>query len=517
MARTVRTVRKSKEEVHYPRHGKELWQIMEEAKEQGQLRKVMEEEFRHPVSMTGVWECREYFHIEDEKGYEGSIALLSMRALLATMEGELEEARHYANLLCEEPQELDEKKLTQEEFFHLMLEMVLPDTTDKRFFQIILFLARIQTQPIQSLILSACRPTILNGFRDFTPFGKYLVTYKKEITEAVQALYGNSGKGVYEVALAEWNYQNNKCFDALVLVTGTIPLLESEQDVQCLFVAMALQFRILLVNGQTKMAEPYIKKIRERIQRGGRDELESSLDALECRAALYGGNMERIEAWLEYQAPDENKELYMMDMYAYLIKIRCYLLNGKHMMAIVLAKRLINLIEPVNRYMDLCECYMLSAMACYKAKDNKRLCEELQKALDLAKQYGYYRLLADEGACMVEMLKIYHKEAGADSFTENVLDLAGSVASHFPDYLKSPGEHYGALTEREAEVLRLMARGMSNDMIAEELDKKVGTVKFHTANIFKKLKVQNRQQAVERGYEIGFIGLEKGGTDEKKK
>lgn len=296
----------------------------------------------------------------------------------------------------------------------------------------------------------------------------------------MQTLYGNSGKGVYEVALAEWNYQNNKCFDALVLVTGTIPLLESEQDVQCLFVAMALQFRILLVNGQTKMAEPYIKKIRERIQRGGRDELESSLDALECRAALYGGNMERIEAWLEYQAPDENKELYMMDM-------------------------------------DLCECYMLSAMACYKAKDNKRLCEELQKALDLAKQYGYYRLLADEGACMVEMLKIYHKEAGADSFTENVLDLAGSVASHFPDYLKSPGEHYGALTEREAEVLRLMARGMSNDMIAEELDKKVGTVKFHTANIFKKLKVQNRQQAVERGYEIGFIGLEKGGTDEKKK
>ena len=112
MARTVRTVRESKEEVHYPRHGKELCQIMEEAKEQGQLRKVMEEEFRHPVSMTGVWECREYFHIEDEKGYEGSIALLSMRALLATMEGELEEARDYADLLCEEPQELDEKKLT---------------------------------------------------------------------------------------------------------------------------------------------------------------------------------------------------------------------------------------------------------------------------------------------------------------------------------------------------------------------------------------------------------------------
>lgn len=259
MARTVRTVRKSKEEVHYPRHVKELCQIMEEAKEQGQLRAVMEEEFKKPVSMTGIWECRSYFHMEDENGYEGDTVLLSIRALLATMEGKLKEARCYADMLCEAPAP-DEEELTREKFFRLILEMVLPDTTDKRFFQIVCFLERIHTKPIQSLILSACRPSILDGFRDFTPYGKYLVSYKDEITKSVQTLYGNSGKGVYEVALAEWNYQNNKCFDALVLVTGTIPLLESEQDVQCLFVAMALQFRILLVNGQTKMAEPYIKK-----------------------------------------------------------------------------------------------------------------------------------------------------------------------------------------------------------------------------------------------------------------
>ena len=85
MARTVRTVRKSKEEVHYPRHVKELCQIMEEAKEQGQLRAVMEEEFKKPVSMTGIWECRSYFHMEDENGYEGDTVLLSIRALLATI------------------------------------------------------------------------------------------------------------------------------------------------------------------------------------------------------------------------------------------------------------------------------------------------------------------------------------------------------------------------------------------------------------------------------------------------
>ena len=96
VARTVRTVRKSKEEVHYPRHVKELCQIMEEAKERGQLRAVMEEEFKKPVSMTGIWECRSYFHMEDENGYEGDTVLLSIRALLATMEGKLKRG----TLLC---------------------------------------------------------------------------------------------------------------------------------------------------------------------------------------------------------------------------------------------------------------------------------------------------------------------------------------------------------------------------------------------------------------------------------
>ena len=113
---TIRTVRKSKDEVHYPRHVKELCQIMEEAKEQGQLRVVMEEEFKKPVSMTGIWECRSYFHMEDENGYEGDTVLLSIRALLATMEGKLKEARCYADMLCEAPAP-DEEELTREKFF----------------------------------------------------------------------------------------------------------------------------------------------------------------------------------------------------------------------------------------------------------------------------------------------------------------------------------------------------------------------------------------------------------------
>ena len=54
-------------------------------------------------------------------------------------------------------------------------------------------------------------------------------------------------------------------------------------------------------------------------------------------------------------------------------------------------------------------------------------------------------------------------------------------------------------------VLRLMAQGMSNDEIADKLGKKTGTIKFHSNNIFRKLQVQNRQQAVNRGREIDLL------------
>ena len=68
MARTVRTVRKSKEEVHYPRHVKELCQIMEEAKKSRDSLEVMEEEFKKPVSDRHLG-VQGYFHMEDENGY----------------------------------------------------------------------------------------------------------------------------------------------------------------------------------------------------------------------------------------------------------------------------------------------------------------------------------------------------------------------------------------------------------------------------------------------------------------
>ena len=61
------------------------------------------------------------------------------------------------------------------------------------------------------------------------------------------------------------------------------------------------------------------------------------------------------------------------------------------------------------------------------------------------------------------------------------------------------------LSERELEVLRLVARGLSNREISERLFLAVNTVKGHNQKIFDKLQVQSRTEAVARARELGLL------------
>jgi DNA-binding NarL/FixJ family response regulator len=70
---------------------------------------------------------------------------------------------------------------------------------------------------------------------------------------------------------------------------------------------------------------------------------------------------------------------------------------------------------------------------------------------------------------------------------------------------RRPGLQEAGLTEREAEVLRLMATGLSNVEISEQLFVSVQTVKTHVGNVLSKLHARDRTQAVITAYESGFV------------
>jgi len=105
------------------------------------------------------------------------------------------------------------------------------------------------------------------------------------------------------------------------------------------------------------------------------------------------------------------------------------------------------------------------------------------------------------------------KRASPETIVQAVRIVADGDSLLFPAAIRTLAGRYAdphgtplaGLTQREADVLRLMARGRSNTEIADELFVGVQTVKTHVGNVLTKLGARDRTQAVIAAYDSGFV------------
>jgi LuxR family maltose regulon positive regulatory protein len=171
-----------------------------------------------------------------------------------------------------------------------------------------------------------------------------------------------------------------------------------------------------------------------------------------------------------------------------------------------LAGRLLARAEIEERMNTSIEVLIVQALAHLAQRQRTEALVAVTRALELAAPGGYIRVFVDEGRPMAGLLHDVAAKGVMPAYLQTLLAAFPNRGSQIPprDTLQ-PQELTEPLSERELEVLRLVAAGHSNRAIATVLTIEVGTVKRHIHSVLGKLGTPSRTAAVARAQALGLI------------
>jgi LuxR family maltose regulon positive regulatory protein len=266
--------------------------------------------------------------------------------------------------------------------------------------------------------------------------------------------------------------------------------------------------------------------------------------ALQAHIALAQGNIRAAIHWADGCSLSVNDDLSYLYEREYLTLARVHIAQGRANPSgpfledtLVLLERLLVDAQPKARMHSVIEILVLKALALDVRGELPAALDTLKHALTLAEPEGYVRIFLDEGAPLMRLLtQVGEADPSQLGYVQTLLAhqkvLSGNIPLSSPDNERSrqqplveplkvasgnpPASSLDndrsrqqslaePLSERELEVVQLMAAGASNEEIADHLVIAVGTVKRHVSNILSKLAVSNRTQAVARARELGLL------------
>ncbi len=151
----------------------------------------------------------------------------------------------------------------------------------------------------------------------------------------------------------------------------------------------------------------------------------------------------------------------------------------------------------------LIEALVLQALAFWGLANKRQATFALTRALELARPDGYVRVFVDEGATMRRMLERAARTGVEPDYTAALLAAFGPPMGQAPE-AEIPAA-VEPLSAREIELLCLIAAGLSTRETARQLVVAVETVRTHLTNIYGKLQVHSRVQAVQRARELDLL------------
>jgi LuxR family maltose regulon positive regulatory protein len=262
-------------------------------------------------------------------------------------------------------------------------------------------------------------------------------------------------------------------------------------------------------------ADQLLGQALRRVRRWGNEFVEPQLEALAALLVLRRhGDMSVVNRWAETSRLSHEDQPDYVKEYQHLVFARWLIATGKAKQALSLLGRVLPAAEKGGRQRTVIENLILQALGHEAAGNDAEAIKPLEKALILAQPENFVRTFIDEGEPVSKLLLELLKQKGKRWETEKpellryVVKLKDALGPTAPVptarmaatesealpwwYVEDP------LSDRELEVLQHVARGLSNQEIADKLFLSAGTVKRHMSNIYQKLDVHSRTQALER-------------------
>jgi LuxR family transcriptional regulator, maltose regulon positive regulatory protein len=231
------------------------------------------------------------------------------------------------------------------------------------------------------------------------------------------------------------------------------------------------------------------------------------IPAMKARIRIAQGRMDDALAWARAAKVSVDDDLSYLREYEHVTLGRMVLV-GSATAALPFLGRLQTAAQSGGRMGSVIEILILQSLGQQALGNQRGALDALAQALALAEPEGYLRVFLDEGTRMRDLLKTATARGLAGEYTRRVL-----AAFDAPVPLEAPVAGASAaaavgihpLTTRELEILRLIAGGLRNREIADELSISAATVKRHVANAYGKLGVGHRTEALARAAELDLL------------
>jgi LuxR family maltose regulon positive regulatory protein len=269
--------------------------------------------------------------------------------------------------------------------------------------------------------------------------------------------------------------------------------------------------RITATQGDYPAALEQLREAEHRYQATAVPDVQP-IAALEARIWLQQGQVARALHRAQQQALSLHNDLRYEDEFAHITLARILIAAGRQQQsddhfreALELLERLQQAAETGERTGSLIEICLLQAIA-YQARGEDSAADGfLARSLRLAEPEGFLQVFVDEGPTIQALLARSLARNPQPAYAKQVLNHIRRQSNGAPLSPETNQILIEPLSKRELEILQLLAGGHSNQAIADELVIALSTVKKHVNNIFGKLDVDSRTQAIQRARDLNIL------------